>query len=138
MLIQITSLKLFWQEYKETMRKRRIKWKWVKKKIISKLHRGIYSYLSWWRSWVQQELLRVAETQTWSQASQPLRTVAFATRLTARVKAPIRRSQSWVLHMSFTSLKPLVMYVFSSLFTFSSSHMNPCMFCVLRNHHLMK
>ena len=70
--------------------------------------------------------LREAATQ----ASQPLSTVALATRLTPSVKAPIRRSQLWFLHISFTSLKPFVMYVFSSLFTFSSSHMKPWMFCI--------
>lgn len=42
-------------------------------------------------------------------ASQPRRMVARATRLTPRVKAPMRRSQAWVPHISLRSLNPLVM-----------------------------
>jgi hypothetical protein len=61
-------------------------------------------------------------------APHPLRTVARATRLTPRVKATMRRSQLWLRHISFTSLNPRVMYVRSSEFTFSSSHMNAWMF----------
>lgn len=59
------------------------------------------------------------------QASQPLKRVARATRFTPRVKAPIRRLQLCVWHMPFMLWKAWVMYLRSSLFTLSSSHMNP-------------
>lgn len=61
-------------------------------------------------------------------ASQPLKMVARATRLTPSVKAPMRRLQLCVWHIFLMLWKALVMYFLSSLFTLSSSHMKPCMF----------
>lgn len=45
------------------------------------------------------------------QASQPLKTVARATRFTPNVKAPILRLQSCVLHMFLMLWKARVMYL---------------------------
>lgn len=64
-----------------------------------------------------------------SYASQPLNRVARATRFTPNVKAPIRRSHSWLLHISLMFMKAFLMYVWSTMLTFSSSHMKPWMFC---------
>lgn len=61
-------------------------------------------------------------------ASQPLKMVARATRLTPSVKAPMRRLQLCVWHIFLMLWKARVMYFLSSLFTLSSSHMKHCMF----------
>lgn len=72
-------------------------------------------------------------TQKFTYASQPLNSVARATRLTPRVNAPMRRLQLCVWHKLLMLWKDLVMHLLSSLFTFSSSHIKPCMFCKNKN-----
>lgn len=113
---------------------------WLKLWLMSQVHISVSRtfYGSYLKGRIANDLLQDEYIVLWKEchyASQPLNWVARATRFTPNVNAPIRRLQLCEWHMPLRLWKALVMYFLSSLLTFSSSHINPWIFCIWKKNY---